>query len=451
MASGKQGKGGGKNNAARERAQKAREQAQKSHSDRQSGGQGTKFAKGGIDFFTPKCGEGKAGRNTFAIIPYRVSDAKHPDGIKPGEIWHRRPYKTHRNIGAEGNAYVCLSSFGEKCPLCIARAELMGNYEANKELIKALRPSDRELYNVQVEGEDGIKIFDISVACFGGPLHEEDQECEADDPFYGALEYRSNVRARFKEKSIGGGRPFPECSKIEFVESEDLPESILDDVYDLDNILKKFSYDALERIYLELDGEDEAPEKEERGKGGGKSSGKKAKEEPEEDEKPECFAVFADAKKCKKCTHRADCEDQTPEPEEEKPSCFGEYDKKDKACKACDFSTECKDHEVPAEEDPEPEEEEKPTCYGEYDKKDKSCKACDFADDCKAYEKPEEPADEKPEVADDECPNDFTFGKDCDKDPKCEDCDNWPACKEAQDKAKDKKGAAGKSGKAGKR
>lgn len=45
------------------------------------------------------------GKNYFDILPYEVKEAKHPDRDDemgkaiPGELWYKRPYKLHRNIG----------------------------------------------------------------------------------------------------------------------------------------------------------------------------------------------------------------------------------------------------------------------------------------------------------------------------------------------------------------
>ena len=102
----------------------------------------------GVGVFKPE-----EGRMTFNIIPYIVSNPKHPDkdeknGIAmPGEPWYKLPIKIHRNIGASKTQVVCPTSFGKKCPICEYRAKLFKEGASQKET-DALKTFDRILYNV---------------------------------------------------------------------------------------------------------------------------------------------------------------------------------------------------------------------------------------------------------------------------------------------------------------
>jgi len=56
----------------------------------------------------------------FDIIPYEITDKRHPDkSIKEGiaiegDLWYKRPFKIHRNVGAgDGETVVCPTSFEE--------------------------------------------------------------------------------------------------------------------------------------------------------------------------------------------------------------------------------------------------------------------------------------------------------------------------------------------------
>ena len=56
----------------------------------------------------------EVGRISMDILPYIVQTDKHPDrddeykvALK-GDLWYRRPFKLHRDIGPDGDAIICL-------------------------------------------------------------------------------------------------------------------------------------------------------------------------------------------------------------------------------------------------------------------------------------------------------------------------------------------------------
>ena len=94
----------------------------------------------GVDVFSPD----PDSTVEMDIMPYVVTTKNHPDGIEKGGIWYKRPFKTHRSIGADPQTVVCPTTIGKKCPICEKRAELKKE-GGEEEEIKALRPSDRNL------------------------------------------------------------------------------------------------------------------------------------------------------------------------------------------------------------------------------------------------------------------------------------------------------------------
>ncbi|MCK9457302.1 MAG: hypothetical protein M0R31_08420, partial [Candidatus Riflebacteria bacterium] len=70
-------------------------------------------------------------RVSLDILPYTVTDANHPDRddeyaiASPGELWYKRPYWLHRNIGASNESVVCPTSVGKPCPICKHRAQML--------------------------------------------------------------------------------------------------------------------------------------------------------------------------------------------------------------------------------------------------------------------------------------------------------------------------------------
>jgi len=219
----------------------------------------------GVSVFSPEPGS----KVRLDFMPYEVTDPNHPDrddelGIAvPGELWYKRPFKTHRNIGASNDAVVCLTSIGKRCPICEYRARRIKE-GADKEETDALKPSFRNLYVVIPKGhkkyDEKPHIFDISQYLFQNLLTDELDEDERYETFPD-LEEGWTVRIRFDSKTIGGSKPFAEASRIDFEErDEPYDESILDEIPNLDEVLNVLSYQQLERKFMELEDEGESSE-----------------------------------------------------------------------------------------------------------------------------------------------------------------------------------------------
>jgi len=200
------------------------------------------------------------------IIPYIVSVNNHPDkenGAEKGEQWYYRPFKIHRNIGADNEAVVCLTSIGKKCPICEYRAKLMKQGNADKKETDAIRPSSRALYNIKPKdkkAEDAIHIWDISEYCFQDQLETEVSENEKYENFPD-LEDGLTLNIRFSSETVGASKPFAKANRIDFEErDEPYDESILEEVADLDKVLNILSYEELEKKFLEMTEEDDADE-----------------------------------------------------------------------------------------------------------------------------------------------------------------------------------------------
>ena len=126
-------------------------------------------------------------RVTLDIMPYEVTIPNHPDkdeeyGVAiQGELWYKRPYFLHRNIGTDHQSIVCPSSIGQKCPICEYRAQLLKEgKDWNDDSVKALKPSMRNLYIVIPKGnkkyDEKPHVWDISQFLFQDKLNEEIQE-----------------------------------------------------------------------------------------------------------------------------------------------------------------------------------------------------------------------------------------------------------------------------------
>ena len=367
-----------KRGSMRERAKQRAEERQ------QSSGGGMKFIfpEGhDVKFFQPN-----KGTSTLDIIPYEVTVDNHPEGLEPGDLWYRRTIWVHFGIGAEDKSYLCLKTIGKRCPICDARAQMLKDGDADEELIKSLKPKERELYNVidLYDEKAGVQLWDMSYYLFGKMLEDEIREGDEDLAGFADLQDGKTIKVRFGEKKIGKNA-FLEATRIDFVDRDDYDEDILEDVLDLDAILNILPYEKLEAVFLEVE-EADTPEK-------GKDSKKKKSsddEEEEEDDTPPSRKKKESGKKKK----------QDEEEKEEKPS----------------RRSKKKPEPEPEEEEEEEEEEEKP-------KKDKDSKKKKSSDD------------------EEDCPEGGTFGEDCDTLDECADCDLWEQCKEKQDEMEAEKKA----------
>jgi hypothetical protein len=341
----------------------------------------------GISMFSPEPG----GKCHLDFMPYVVSSPKHPDGIEPGEIWYKRPFKAHRNIGVEKDSVICLTSIGKKCPICEYRTQMIKEGRDKVET-DALKPSARNLYVVipkkNKKLEEKPHLFDISQAMFQNLLAEELEENESNEVFPD-LEQGYTLKIRWDSKTIGGSKPFAEASRIDFEDRDDpYSEDIMEDIPDLDAVLNIMTYQALEKKFLEMEdeedgseGEHEAPKQEKR-----KAKAPEPVDDEEDEEPP------APKKKRKS--------DPIPDPDE---------DEQDDVCIACKGTgknskgDECKICQGSGEK-PQPVQQ-KPLKTGS--KTEKSGKKCSFG---------------------------HVFGTDCEKFDSCDDCDDWDICIEAKDK-----------------
>lgn len=245
----------------------------------------------GLQRYSPKPGSKGV---LLDFLPYLVSDPRHPDKDEKDDIamvgnyWYRRPFFTHKNIGTGNDSVVCLGSIGKKCPICEYRAKRQKE-GADKEELQALKQSKRVLYVViplnSTEYEKKIHIFDISHFNFQELLNDELEE-NSDYEIFPDLEEGLSLKIRWNAETMGSSKPFAQAGKIEFEErKKPYKESILDEVPDLDKVLKILTYAELDAKFLEMENdEDKGEEKEEPRKR--KAVEKEEEEEEEQEEKP---------------------------------------------------------------------------------------------------------------------------------------------------------------------
>jgi hypothetical protein len=318
-------------------------------------------------------------------VPFISKHHNYVNDIPPGEPWHVVSVYVHRGIGTAEKSYICpRETFGEPCPICefIGQEKKKGNLSQDQET--ALKPKHQELYNVidvTRENDNLVQIHMMSYWNFGKVLGSELEAIEREEGDSSCYEYPllvggSTLKCRFV-KTKKGGFSFMELDKVDLIPREDYDESILDETFDLLDMLKRYSYEELEKIFLmETDPDDANTTEPERTESFRRERGKRKQEEEPEEEPP-----F----------------DEDEEEEEEKPARSRRGSK--------------------GEEPPEDEDEEE-------------------SEEPKSRKRPAK----EPEPEEDTCPvEDGEFGRDTDVFEECVECPIWDACTEAKEQAEKKK------------
>jgi len=216
----------------------------------------------GVGFFTAEPG----GRCKIEILPYTVSDPKHPDRIEIGEIWYKRPYRQHRNVGVNKDTEICPRTLGKPCPICEHRESMLAGKNTDKEVIKSLKAQDRVLYNVRPlsgSNKGKIQVWEFSYHNFQKQLDAEVNDPDNEEfAGFADLEGGYALRIRFAEETFERNK-FAKTERIDFDPKPDLNESILNEVVDLDSTLVVKQYKDLQNKFFEID--DDEDEKNETG------------------------------------------------------------------------------------------------------------------------------------------------------------------------------------------
>ena len=193
----------------------------------------------------------KEGTVRLDVVPYRTSKRKaHPHSVDG--TWYERTYFIHRTVGADAVMVVCpKSTFGKPCPICEYRASLDKNDEEEAKIIYALRPQERQLFNVIVY-EDGkrsdVMVLDQPRSGLGRKIDDMVRGADEEDShyqYYVDLEKGSTLKVNVTEMLAGTFKYFG-ASSVEFKQRrEGYDESILDKTVDLDAVLNVVPYDEL--------------------------------------------------------------------------------------------------------------------------------------------------------------------------------------------------------------
>lgn len=313
------------------------------------------------------------------FLPYIVTNERHLDrnneeGLAiAGNPWYRSPVKVHRNVGTDNETIVCPTTIDKKCPICEYRLKRIKE-GADKEEFKLLYPQERSIYAV-IPLEKGFEQvpmpWDMSDFLFQETLMEELAENEDNENFF-TLANGKTVHLRLRWKEISKNK-YPEVVSIDFEDREPYDDAVMEDVPELDNLIKVLTYDEIFAKFFNEEITDE-------------------KMEDVEEEK----------------------EDAPQETTRKK------YRSKEKVVE-------------PKEEEEEEEEEKKPAPPVRRQRKPASDES-DVVE--KEKEQPVTRRSRTQSTSSkDKCPYGYTFGVDTDKYKECERCEIWDDCDEQKEKS----------------
>lgn len=217
----------------------------------------------GVTLFNPK----KPGVYRLEIIPYTVGKGNPRAG--EGDLHVERTFWVHPRIGPNLDSYVCLAKTTKnKCPVCEHLAKLNRDPEVSDEEKKALRPKERQLWNVydHAEPDKGVQVWDVSPFLFGNNLASKINNADPDDKEqyenFADPEEGMTVRVVASEKSMGAQK-FLEFDDIEFKpRKEALDPDLFDTATNLDECVKILSYEELKKIFHQEGGDEDEDEDE---------------------------------------------------------------------------------------------------------------------------------------------------------------------------------------------
>lgn len=231
----------------KERRKINRDKVRGAAKDRKQGGGGltTLDLPEGMEFF-----QFNAGKNVLDILPYEVKVSNHPQ-VGKGDLWYERTFWLHRDVGPEEKVFICpQKTAGEACPICEEHSRLKKDPQADEDLVDALRPKKRQLFNVLDKGPKGsgdIQLLEMSYHLFGKKLDTELSEDDGGEiAGFADLEGGLTLKVRMNNESAGQYK-FLDADRIDFEErKKDYEDDILDEVVDLDKCLKIESYEKLD-------------------------------------------------------------------------------------------------------------------------------------------------------------------------------------------------------------
>lgn len=335
-----------------------RDRARQRAKQRQSGGGGGgNYLKlpDGLEWFQPDKACDSKLRCEIDVLPYEVGIDNHPDEQPKGELWYRRVFYTHRDVGPENKTVLCLSTIGEACPCCEEQVRMDNDPDVDDKTATALYKKERAIFNI--DNPDGpVQVWDVSSKLFGDELEKEINEGEEEYGGFADLEGGMTLKCKFKEKTLGKNK-FLDCIDIGFKDRDDYNEDVLDDVADLDDIFIPMSYEELSALFhggevaptadeddLPMDDDEQPRAGSRRGIRGSRS---RRREDPPDDTPAEDDETSNDGDEKEKMIECVACEGSGK-------------NSRGRTCRACDGSGEMVDQDSEPDDTPPAEDDDPP-------------------------------------------------------------------------------------------
>lgn len=209
-----------------------------------------------IEFYQVKKGE-----NNIDIIPYEVKSKRHPQQREMGSLDYKLSIAAHKSgAGAVEGYILCLKyTFGKPCPICEERKRMLdsGQFSKDDDEIKKLNFSKRVIYNIidLQEPDKGIQLFSTSDFEVQKEIIEEAKySAEGEGEFIAFADLEEGYTVTFRGVPRGGDYKGMKPKKFGFEEREEnYDEEILEDVYQLDEMLYIPTYEEVKNIFIGKD------------------------------------------------------------------------------------------------------------------------------------------------------------------------------------------------------
>ena len=221
----------------------------------------------GVTFFKVE----SVGPYRLDILGYKVTVNNNPV-FKPGETSPYREYFLHSNVGPSQVAVVCPNkTWGKPCPICEEHARLNRQSGVDKEVLAALRPKQRRLYNVvnaqTLKGvadatNAPVHVYDVSYHLVSKAMDEwYDSKPECED-FDSPGKKGCSLMLKFEQKSYQANKFYQITRVDEKSRDHKYTAEIVSRLVDLDTILVERKYDEIQKLFAtgEADGNTEDPD-----------------------------------------------------------------------------------------------------------------------------------------------------------------------------------------------
>ena len=212
-----------------------------------------------------KAKEGDDTPNKLIIVPYKIKSKAHPwvfqGKRKIGDLAYSLDIWTHYKVGPGEVSLVCPAfNYGKACPLC-EMAEKWNPPADNPKAKNPYKAQRRMYYNVLdiTDPDDGLKVFDVSHACFEKELIGAAQRkgTNGQSVHFADVDNATGRMVKcFGEKTNGGGFNYTKFKDFEFIERKIDVRPFIDKTISFDELLTLYSYDEIMAIIVGVDEED---------------------------------------------------------------------------------------------------------------------------------------------------------------------------------------------------